>query len=81
MSRWLSVWVGFQEVVKHMQQRQDVRLVTIALSLPNIINNNVSDFFAAMVLRQKVLSKCGRGDFGKVLVLRNGEHFFFGQAT
>ncbi len=56
-------------------------LVTVPLGLPNIINDNVSDFFAAMFLGQKVLSKCGCGDFGKVLVLRNGEHFLFGQAT
>jgi hypothetical protein len=56
-------------------------LVTIPLGLPNIINDNVSDFFAAMFLGQKVLSKCGCSDFGKVLVLRNGEHFLFGQAA
>ena len=56
-------------------------LVTVPLGLPNIINDNVSDCFAAMFLGQKVLSKCGCGDFGKVLVLRNGEHFLFGQAT
>ncbi len=55
--------------------------VTVPLGLPNIINDNVSDFLAAMFLGQKVLSKCGCSDFGKVLVFRNGEHFLFGQAT
>jgi hypothetical protein len=68
-------------MVKDMQQSQDMLLVAASLGLPNIIDNHVPDFFAAMLLGQKVLSECCRSDFGEVFVLCKGEHLFFGQAT
>jgi hypothetical protein len=34
-----------------------------------------------VLLRQKVLSKLGGGDLGKVLVLGNGQHLRFGQVA
>ena len=81
MLRWLSLWMGLQEMVKDMQQGQNMLLVATALGLPNIIDNHVSDFFAAVLLRQKVLSECCCSDFGEVFVLCKGEHLLFGQAT
>jgi hypothetical protein len=42
--------MGLQEMVKDMQQGQDMLLIVAALGLPNIIDNHVSDFFAAMLL-------------------------------
>ena len=70
-----------QEMVEDMQQGQDVLFIAASLGLPNIFDNYVPDFVAAVLLRQKVLSECGCSDFGKMLVLCNGEHFLFGQAT
>ena len=81
MLRWLSLWMGFQEMVKDMQQHQDMLLVAASLGLPNIIDNHVPHFFAAMLLGQKVLSKRCCSDFGKLFVLCNGEHLLFGQTT
>jgi hypothetical protein len=77
----LSLWMRLQEMVEDMQQGQDVLFIAASLGLPDILDNYVPDFFAAVLLRQKVLSECGRSDFGKMFVLGNGEHFLFGQAT
>ena len=81
MLRWLSLWMGLQEMVEDMQQGQDMLLVAASLGLPNIIDNHVPDFFAAVLLGQKVLSERGCSDFGKMFVLCKGEHLLFGQAT
>jgi hypothetical protein len=70
-----------QEMVENMQQGQDVLFIAASLGLPNIFDNHVPDFVAAVLLRQKVLSECGCSDFGKMFMLCNGEHFLFGQAT
>jgi hypothetical protein len=70
-----------QEMVEDMQQGQDVLFIAASLGLPNIIDNHVSDFVAAVLPRQKVLSERGCSDFGKMFVLCNGEHLPFGQAT
>ncbi len=70
-----------QEMVEDMQQGQDVLFIAASLGLPDILDNYVPDFFAAVLLRQKVLGECGCSDFGKMLVLGNGEHLRFGQAT
>ena len=76
-----SLWMHFQEMVEDMQQGQDVLFIAGSLGFPNIIDNYVPDFVAAVLLRQKVLSECGCSDFGKMFVLCNGEHLLFGQAT
>ena len=81
MLRRLSLWMGFQEMVKDMQQGQGVLLVTASLGLPNIIDNHVPDFFAAVYLGQKILRECCCSDFGQVFVLCNREHLLFGQAA
>ena len=81
MLRWLSLWMGLEEMVKDMQQGQDMLLIAASLGLPNIIDNHVPDFFAAVLLGQKVLSECCCTDFGEVFVLCKGEHLLFGQAT
>ena len=49
--------------------------------LPNIIYNQVQDFFAAVCLGQKVLSECCCSDFGEAFVLGDREHLLFGQAA
>ena len=41
-----------QEMVEDMQQRQDVLFIAALLGLPNIIDDDVPDFFAAVLLRQ-----------------------------
>ena len=81
MLRWLSLWMGLKEMVKDMQQGQNMLLVAASLGLPNIIDNHVPDFFTAVLLGQKVLSECCCSDFGKVFVLCNGEHLLFGQTA
>ena len=73
--------MGLQEMVKDMQQVQDMLFVATSLGLPNIIDNHVPDFLAAVLLGQKVLSECCCTDFGEVFVLCKGEHLLFGQAT
>lgn len=55
-------------------------LVAADLDLPNIVNNHVPDFFAAVRVSQEVLSKCCCGDLGEVFVLGDGEHLPFSQA-
>ena len=81
MLRWLSLWMGFQEMVKDMQQGQGVLLVTASLGLPNIIDNHVPDFFAAVYLGQKILRECCRGDFRQMLMLGDSEYLLLGQAA
>ena len=71
----------FQEMMEDMQQGQDVLLIAGSLGFPNIIDNYVPDFVAAVLLRQKILSECGCSDFRKMFVLCNGEHLLFGQST
>jgi hypothetical protein len=56
-------------------------LVAASLGVPNIVDNHVSDFFAAVLLGQKVVSECCCSNFGKVFVLSDGEHLLLGQAT
>jgi hypothetical protein len=56
-------------------------LIAASLGLPNIIDNYIPDFVAALLLGQKVPSECGCSDFWKMFVLCNGEHLLFGQAT
>ena len=75
----LSLGMRLQEMVEDMQQGQDVLFIAASLGLPNIIDNHVPDFVAAVLLRQKVLSERGCSDFGKMFVLGNGEHLLFGQ--
>jgi len=73
--------MGFQEMVKDVQQGQDMLLVAASLSLPNVVDDHLAHFIAAMLLGQKILGQCGCCDLGKVFVLSNGEHLLFGQAT
>ena len=81
MLRWLSLWMGLEEMVKDMQQGQDMLLIAASLGLPNIIDNHVPDFFAAMLLRQETLGECCRINFGEVFVLGNGKHFLLSQTA
>ena len=76
-----GLWMRLQEMVEDVQQGQDVLLIAASLGLPDIIDNDVPNFFAAVLLGQKVLTECGCSDFGKMFVLCNGEHLFFGQAA
>ena len=81
MSSRFSLWMRLQEMVEDVQQGQDVLLIAASLGSPNIIDNHVPDFVAAVLLGRKVLSERGRSNFGKMFVLCNGEHLLFGQAT
>ena len=81
MLRWLSLWMALKEMVENMKQGQNMLLVAVSLGLPKIIDNHVPDFFAAVLLGQKVLSECCCSDFGQVFVLCNREHLLFGQAA
>jgi len=55
-------------------------LVAASLRLTNIVNNHVPDFFAALLLGQKILSERCCADFGEVFMLGKREHLLFGQA-
>ena len=81
MLRWLSLWMALKEMVEDMQQGQNMLLVAISLGLPKIIDNHIPNFFAAVLLGQKVLSECCCSDFGEVLMLCNGEQLFFAQTA
>jgi len=56
-------------------------LIAVELGLPNIVDNHIPDFFAAMLLRQETLGECCRIDFREVFVLGNGEHFLLSQTA
>ena len=58
MLRWLSLWMALKEMVEDMQQGQNMLLVAASLGVPNITDNHVPNFFAAVLLGQKVLSEC-----------------------
>jgi hypothetical protein len=72
--------MGFQKMVEHLQECQNVRLVLALLSLADVIHDHVSDFLHAVLLIQKVLSEGGSGDFRQMLVLRYCENLLLGQA-
>ena len=64
MDRWSRLWMGLKEVMKDMQQNQYMFLVTTTeLRLANIMDNDVTDFFGAVLLRQQVLTKCRCSNF------------------
>jgi len=66
--------MGFQKMVEHMQERQNVRLVLALLSLADVIHDHVSDFLHAVLFLRKVLSERGSGDFRQMLMLRDYEN-------
>ena len=51
-------------MVQDVQQGQHMVPVAAQLSLPNIIDDHVSNLFASALLRQKVHSECRGSDFG-----------------
>ena len=53
-------------------------LVASDLSLPNIVDNHVQNFFTAVFLGREVRSECCCNDFGEVFVLCDGKHLLFG---
>jgi hypothetical protein len=64
-----------QEMVQNVQQHQHLLLVTLGeLGLANVIDDYIPNFFAPVLLRQQILSKRSRNDFGKMLVLSDREH-------
>ena len=71
--------MGCQEMVQHVQERQNVRLVLALLRVANVINDHVSYFFYAVLLLQKILSKRSGGDFRQMLMLRDCENLLLGQ--
>jgi len=81
MLRWLSLWMALQEMVKDMQQGQNMLLVAVSLGLPQIIDDHVPNFFAAVLLGQEILSERCCSDLGEVLMLCKGEHLLFAQAA
>lgn len=81
MVRWLAFGVRLEEVVQDVQQGQHMLPVATELCLPDITDNHVPDFFAPVLLAQKVASQSRRRDFGQVFVLGDGKHLFFGQAA
>ena len=55
--------------------------VAAKLGFPDIVDNHVPDFFAAMLILQKVAGESRRRDLGDVLVFGDGQHLLFGQAA
>ena len=51
------------------------------LGAPNIVDNHVPNFFAAVLLGQKVLRHCCSSNFRKAFVVSDGQHLLFGQAA
>lgn len=49
MMRWTDLRMGFQKMVEHMQERQNVRLVSAPLSPADVIHNHVSDLLHAVL--------------------------------
>lgn len=70
-----------QKVVEHVEKRQDMLPIIARLARADIVNNHVTDLLLAMILISQVLGKPGRGHFRDMLVLGDGKHFFFGEAT
>ena len=69
-------------MVQDVQQSHHMFLVTaVELRLPYVVDNHVTNFFAAMLQRQKVLGKCRRSNLREVFVLCDGEHLLFSQAA
>ena len=81
MLKWTGLSMGFQKVVQHMQKCQNMRLVPALLSLADIVHDHVPDFLAAMLLIRKVLSESRSSDFRQMLMFRNCENLFLGQAA
>jgi hypothetical protein len=63
MDRWSRLWMGLKEVMKDVQQNQYMFLVTTELRLANIMNNDVTDFFGAVLWRQQILAECRCSSF------------------
>jgi hypothetical protein len=64
-----------------MQEGQNVSLILSLLSLPDIVHDHIADFVHAVLLFRKVLSKGGSGYFWQMLMLRDCENLFLGQAA
>jgi len=72
--------MGFQKMVKHMQEGQSMSLILALLGPADVIHDHVSDFFHAMLSLQKILSEGGSGDFWQMLMLGDRENLLLGQA-
>jgi hypothetical protein len=81
MLRWNGLWMRLQEMMQNMKQSQNMFLVATDLALPNILHNHVPNPFGAMFLGQEILRERSSGNFWKMLILTDGEHFLFGQAA
>jgi hypothetical protein len=74
MLRWPSFWVRDEEMMQNMEKGQYVPLVAGPLSFSNVVNDHISYLFAAMLVRQKVLSEGCCDDFRQMLMLSDSEH-------
>jgi hypothetical protein len=70
-----------EKMVEHVQQGHNMRLVLARLRIADVIDNHRANFLGAVLLLSKILGKGGRGDFGHMLVLGDGQHLGLGQAA
>jgi hypothetical protein len=76
-----SFRMHFQKVVQNVEQSQHVLAVAALLGASDIFDNHVSHLCATLLGGQKIFGqRCGH-NFRDVLVLGDGKHRFFGQAT
>ena len=67
--------------MQHVQEFQDVLAVPIILGLPDTIDNNVPDFFGAVLDVQHGTGKAGCHNFRNALVFRDDKHHFLGETA
>jgi len=76
-----GLWMRFQKMVEHVEKGQNMLPVVTRLAAADVIDNHVPDFFRAVLLVREILSKRGRSNFWHMLMLSDGEHLLFGEAT
>ena len=73
--------VGPEKMVKHVEQKQNVLLVSAVLRHADIVNNHIADSFEAVLLMHQVGGECCCGYLREMLMFGDGQDFLLGQAT
>jgi hypothetical protein len=81
MRQTLGLGVRGKEMAQHHEKLTRMILVAATQRVVDIVAHHVPDLLGAIWFFQQVPAHSGSRNFRYVLMLRNGHHFLFGQAT
>lgn len=76
-----SLGVAMQEMVEHVEEFEDMRLVSTSLGCPNVVNDHVADRIQPFLGIRQIAGEASGNDLGHMLVLGNCQDFLLTQAA